>query len=99
MILDAARASEALDAEAYRAIEGYLERRGLKLESIQRRVWDWRLFFRRELSNVGRAYRVKYVSQNGEATVHIFGFEPTNLSTLGNRGLKRWANGVWFDAS
>jgi hypothetical protein len=48
MIFEAARNSEALDARAHLAIQEYIARHGMQLQSVERRVWDWRLFIWRE---------------------------------------------------
>jgi hypothetical protein len=98
MIFEAAKASDELDARARHAIERYAERHGLEVQAVTPRCFDWRLFFKPGLSGSARGYRVVARSAFGRTVTRLYAYDAHGEAILENNGLKRWTNGVWFDA-
>jgi hypothetical protein len=98
MIFEAKKASDELDAKARQAIEKYAGRHGLEVQTVTPRYFDWRLFFQSGLSGTARAYRVVANTTFGDRVTRLYAYDANGEMIFENKGLKRWSNGVWFDA-
>lgn len=68
------------------------------MQSSRRIFFAWKLIFGRGLSNIAELYRVESIAADGSVRKRDFAFDPLGGAALANSGLKRFANGVWFDA-
>ncbi|MDB5439120.1 MAG: hypothetical protein JWM33_1547 [Caulobacteraceae bacterium] len=87
-----------MSADAEAAITAYLNSKGQRPLVIRRLWFSWKVIFGRGLSNMATGYRVTATSDDGATNTYVYACDPIGFSVFERSGLKRFSNGVWFDA-
>ena len=85
------------NAAIRRAVSGYLEARGQELVKLSGTL-SWKVWLGRGLSN--RAVGLKAVAKSADGTIneYLFAWDARGGFVGERSGLKRYAQGAWFDA-
>jgi hypothetical protein len=79
-------------------IRRHLDQRGLELQSVRRIWFTWKLLLGRGVSNLAVAYEATATARDGSLHRYTYAWDPAGGSVFERSGLKRFANGVSFDA-
>jgi hypothetical protein len=79
-------------------IREHLDRRGLELQSVRRLWFAWKVLLGRGVSNLAVGYEATARARDGSLHRYTYAWDPAGGAVFERSGLKRFANGVWFDA-